>query len=81
MGGVSWTIIPKTDGDDFETAVDHSLVPQGDNWVPDAESPFEEPTKGAEDHRIERIRFSNLVGSNPVIVTVSSPSAFNVVTS
>lgn len=80
MGGVSWTIVPEVAGSDIDVAVEHSLVPTGDNWAPDPESPFTEATEGNEANRIERIRFTNDAGSAAVVITVAAPAEFDVET-
>ena len=75
-GGVSWTIAPQAPDTDFSVKVEHSLVADGDHWVEDNESPFDEPSQGAEEYRIERIRFTNTGAA--VTVVVASPSVFSV---
>lgn len=74
-GGISWTIDGAEDAD-YEVKVEHSLTPEGDNWVEDSESPFDEPSQGVEEFRIERIRFTN-TGANVEIV-VMSPAKMDV---
>lgn len=76
-GGVSWTITPQDDAaDDFEVVVEHSLAPEGNYWVPDQNSPFDEKSGGAERNRIERVRFTNT--GNGVNIVVASASKFEV---
>ena len=77
-GGVSWTIKEQVDGaDDFEVEVEHSVVRDGDDdWVPDRNSPFDEPSQGNERNRIERIRFTNT--GDTARVSINSPSKFTV---
>ena len=74
-GGVSWTVDPAAEGDEVEYTVEHSLAPEGDYWSPDAESPFDEPTQGIEEYRIERIRFRN-IGANAIRVALLSSAKF-----
>lgn len=74
-GGVSWTVEPETDGNAIAGNVQHSLLPEGDYWSHDPESPFDGPIQGNEEHRIERIRFTN-TGANAIVVTLNSGSKF-----
>ncbi|MCY4470306.1 MAG: hypothetical protein OXC08_16450 [Thiotrichales bacterium] len=82
-GGVTWTINPvDEDNGDFSVAVAHTLVPAHapnaeDYWVPDAESPFDEASDGAEEYRHERTRFVN-AGPDAVHVVIASPSKISV---
>ena len=58
-GAATWTIAPAVStADDFEVKVEHSLVPDGDYWVPDFNSPFDEASQGREEVRLERVRFT-----------------------
>ena len=70
-GGVTWTINGEASDSGFSVAVDHSLHVDGDDWIPDRESPFNEPSNGVEEYRISRMRFAN-TGANAVIVILAS---------
>lgn len=74
-GGLSWSINPDVEDTDINVAVHHSLALEGDDWIPDEESPFEEPVGGNEVNRINRIRFRN-DGVSTVHVGILSPAKF-----
>lgn len=78
-GGLSWSIVPQTAGQSINCAVHYSLFLEGDeDWVPHVSSPFTAPKQENEFGRCDRVRFTNASGSNPVYVTVSSNSLFQV---
>lgn len=76
-GGVSWSLKEKDASlSTFSVRVEHSLLPHGDHWVEDRDSPFGENVQGIELSRMERVRFTNLDGSNTVHIVVASPANY-----
>ena len=81
-GGVTWTCQAKNNGDPVSMRVWQSLAPSGDDfgyWVEDDQSPFSEPAQGAEQYRIQRLRFTNNSNDDAVVI-VSSAAKFEVET-
>lgn len=75
-GGISWSARGADDAD-YEVAVDYSLNPAGDDdWIPDDQSPFDEPSNGNIDGRQERVRFTHT--GAPVRIIVASSAKFTV---
>ena len=82
-GGISWTIVEKDEASNsWEVTVEHSLMPEGDDhgyWASDPDSPFSAKAEGSEFSRISRIRFTNVAGSDPVVVIIASSAKFALV--
>lgn len=52
---VSWSVFP---GDGGTVAAEHSLLPEGDHWSDDPDSPFDEDNENYEEAPIARLRFT-----------------------